>query len=322
MDHQHIFESEAYFRQCHASTVCLLPDGAPVAAWFGGEQEKAPDVAIWFSKRRDGVWSEPVKIADRENVPCWNPVLFMSGEKLLLFYKVGNEIPRWQTMVKESSDNGLTWSKERELVLGDYGGRGPVKNKCIRLKDGAILAPASTEKDGWDCFTDRSEDGGRTWTRSENVPLDRQSLTGTGIIQPTLWQDDAGIVHMLMRSSEGCIFKSDSADGGRSWGRAVRTALPNNNCGIDLAQLADGRLVLVYNPVSGNWAARSPIAFSVSEDNGESFGEPQLLDHVPCDRNMESAEFSYPAIVADGNDVYLTYTWKRRTIAFWHLRFR
>ncbi len=196
-----------------------------------------------------------------------------------------------------------------------------MKNKCIRLRDGAVLAPASTEGGGWECFTDRSEDGGKTWKRSRNVPLDKKSLTGPGIIQPTLWQDSAGTVHMLMRSSEGCIFRSDSADGGKSWGQAVRTALPNNNCGIDLARLSDGRLVLVYNPVSGNWAARSPIAFAVSQDNGESWSEPQYLDHVPCDRNMESAEFSYPAVIAEGNDVYITYTWKRRTIAFWHLRF-
>lgn len=321
MEHQHIFASETKFRQCHASTVCILPDKTTGAAWFGGEHEKAPDVAIWFSKRCRGEWSEPVKVADRENVPCWNPVLYAEGEKLFLFYKVGNEIPRWQTMVKESLDSGETWSEERELVPGDFGGRGPVKNKCIRLKDGAILAPASTEENGWECFTDRSVDGGKTWQRSANVPIDKEALAAGGIIQPTLWQDDEGIVHMLMRSSEGAIFRSSSLDGGRSWSKAKKTMLPNNNCGIDLARLEDGRLILVYNPVSGNWAARSPIAFAVSEDNGETWSDPQILDHVPCRTNIERAEFSYPAIVADGNDVYITYTWKRRTIAFWKLHF-
>lgn len=321
IEHQHIFGEERAFRQCHASTVCLLPDGTVGAAWFGGAHEKAPDVAIWFSKKAKGAWSEPVKVADRENVPCWNPVLFVEKGRLLLFYKVGNEIPRWQTMVKESPDSGKTWGEERELVPGDFGGRGPVKNKCIRLKDGAILAPASTEGNGWECFTDRSEDGGRTWQRSTNVPVNRNALASGGIIQPTLWQDDAGAVHMLMRSGEGAIFRSDSTDGGKSWGEAQKTALPNNNCGIDLARLADGRLVLVYNPVSGNWAARSPIAFAVSQDDGRTWSDPQILDHVPCKTNVEWAEFSYPAIVADGNDVYITYTWKRETIAFWKLHF-
>lgn len=320
-NHQHIFESETKFRQCHASTVCVLPDGNVGAAWFGGEHEKAPDVAIWFARREGGEWEESRKVADAEGVPCWNPVLFAEGERLLLFYKVGKKIPCWQTFVKESRDSGLTWSEERELVPGDFGGRGPVKNKCIRLQDGAILAPASTEEGGWECFADRTEDGGKTWHRSANVPFEREMLSGSGMIQPALWQDERGTVHMLMRSSEGAVYRSDSEDGGLSWSTARRTSLPNNNCGIDVARLSDGRLVLVYNPISGNWAARSPIAFTVSEDNGLSWSNPEILEHVPCRTNIERAEFSYPAIVAEGNDVYITYTWKRRTVAFWQLHF-
>jgi len=321
IDHQHIFEAETKFAQCHASTVCPLSDGSVAAAWFGGTQEKAPDVAIWFSRRINGKWSEPVKAADRENIPCWNPVLFAEGDRLLLFYKVGNEIPSWQTMVKESYDFGTSWSAERELVPGDFGGRGPVKNKCIRLQDGTVLAGASTEEGCWDCFADRTEDGGTTWQRSANVPIDHNLLQGPGIIQPTLWQDDDGMVHMLMRSSEGVIYRSDSKDNGHSWSPAYATKLPNNNSGIDLTRLSDGRLVLVYNPVMGNWAARTPIAFIVSTDNGLTWSKPQLLDHVWGQPGGLDAEFSYPAVTAQGNDIFLTYTWKRKSVAFWQIRF-
>lgn len=320
MEHQHIFESEKYFKQCHASTVSLLPDGAVGVAWFGGDHEKAPNVAIWFSRQRDGVWSAPEKVADREGIPLWNPVLFVEGKRLLLFYKVGEEIPHWQTFVKESRDCGCTWGPERELVPGDFGGRGPVKNKCIALSDGTILAPASTEEGGWECFVDRSTDGTMTWERSKNIPVDRAAFTGTGLIQPTLWESGDGSVHMMMRSSEGRIFRSDSMDGGLTWSKAEPTALPNNNCGIDVTRLSDGRLVLFFNPVSGNWAARTPMAFAVSKDDGKTFGEPQILDYVPCDTNQEWAEFSYPSVISKGNDVYAVYTWKRRTIAFWHIR--
>ena len=75
-------------------------------------------------------------------------------------------------MAKTSSDSGESWSEERELVPGDFGGRGPVKNKCLVLKDKSILAPASTEQDGWNCFTDRSFDQGKTWIRSETSSTD------------------------------------------------------------------------------------------------------------------------------------------------------
>ena len=320
LEHQHIFEEKRWFLQCHASTICRLPDGTLGVAWFAGSHEKAPDVAIWFSKKRENGWSDPVKIADREGIPCWNPVLLAQGQLLTLFYKVGNEIPYWQTMAKTSSDSGESWSEERELVPGDFGGRGPVKNKCLVLKDKSILAPASTEQDGWNCFTDRSFDQGKTWIRSETIRPIAGSVKNSGLIQPTLWQDQDGELHMLMRSSEGCIFRSDLLKQTGEWSEAYPTQLPNNNCGIDLAMLSDGRLVLVYNPISGNWAARTPIAFSVSDDNGNRWSEPQILDYVPCDINQEYAEFSYPAIIAEGNEVYITYTWKRKTIAFWHIR--
>ncbi len=326
---ENIFEKgTAPFLQCHASTVCLLPDGNPAAAWFGGDHEGAPGVSIWFSRRTEGGWTRPVKAAEgsvakdsaAERVPCWNPVLFWDGQELLLFYKEGKEIPAWRTMLCRSADLGRSWGPAVELVPGDAGGRGPVKNKCIRLADGAVLAPASLERGAWDCFTDRSEDNGRTWKRSAPVPLDRSQIRGSGVIQPTLWQDDAGAAHMLMRSSESAVYRSDSADGGRTWSAGCRTGLPNNNSGLDLVRMESGLLVLAFNPVAENWGPRTPIALSVSADNGESWSRPYVLEHEPCDRNEYQAEFSYPAIVAKDRDVFLTYTRKRETIAFWQIR--
>jgi len=321
--HEHIFTSEAYFPQCHASTIERLPNGNLISAWFAGSYEKAPDVAIWLSIRAGETWSAPKVVASYAGIPCWNPVLFYNDGKLTLYYKVGKEIHTWQTMFMESTDGGYTWTAEKELVTGDEsGGRGPVRNKCLRLKNGTILAPASIEDDvNWDCFIDISTDSGRSWRRSNNIPRAKGAFSGKGIIQPTLWEDDDGIVHMLARSTEGSIFSSKSTDFGHTWDTATKTGLPNNNCGIDIARLQDGRLVLVYNPISGNWASRSHIAFTVSEDNGVTWSAPQTLDYTPCEPhiNVEDAEFSYPAIIAHGNDIYITYTWKRRTIVFWQI---
>ena len=60
-------------------------------------------------------------------------------------------------MLITSEDMGYSWSKPRELVIGDIGGRGPVKNKIITLENGTWLAPASIETDTvWDAFVDIS----------------------------------------------------------------------------------------------------------------------------------------------------------------------
>ncbi|MCR8631239.1 sialidase family protein [Paenibacillus radicis (ex Xue et al. 2023)] len=311
-----IFEDERPFLSCHASTLELLPGGEIIAAWFGGTKEKAGDVAIWISHRGNDGWSKPIKVADQENVPHWNPVLFRRPDGILfLYYKVGNDIEHWETLVIQSADNGRSWTVPAPLVDGDRGGRGPVKNKPIVLHNGTIVAPASLEP-AWDAFVDLSSDGGATWTRSETVPIDRSSLKGLkgqGIIQPTLWESEPGILHMLLRSTEGVIYRSDSVDGGRKWRSAYPTELPNNNSGIDLVKLGDGVLALVYNPTQleegKHKGPRTPLVIRFSNDNGFTWENEMLLD-------QGEKQYSYPAIIADGDDLYITYTWKRERIAF------
>lgn len=318
---EHIFVPEKYFPQCHASTLVKLNNGDILAAWFGGPYEDHVDVAIWFSRRKDECWTEPVKVADEEGDPCWNPVLFQDAcGKIHLFYKVGINPRNWYTMLITSDDSGYSWSVPQELIPGDIGGRGPVKNKAIILSDGTWLAPASIETDtSWDAFADISRDNGKTWVKSGMVPLDHEKLQGKGIIQPTLWESEPGMVHMLLRSSEGFIFRSDSTDFGNTWSDARITDTPNNNSGIDVAQLEDGKLVLVYNPIKGNWGARTPVVCSISADNGRTWRESFILDHNENPVDKIDGEFSYPAIISEGNRVYIAYTWKRKTVAFWEL---
>lgn len=110
-------------------------------------KESADDVDILTSVRSEGGWSEPVRVSADRNIPHWNPVLFRRADgKIMLFFKVGKKIPMWKTYFS-LSDNGVDWSKPAELVPGDIGGgRGPVKNKPIRLRSGRVIAPASTKE--------------------------------------------------------------------------------------------------------------------------------------------------------------------------------
>ncbi len=308
---EHVFGDTRPTAQCHASTLTLLPDGRVLAAWFGGTREKHPDVAIWGAIRSAEGWSEPTRLAKVGETAHWNPVLFTTFDgEVQLYFKVGKSVPEWGTWTATSRD-GQTWTRPRELVPGDRGGRGPVKNKPIAFADGVLLAPASIEtRARWDVFVDRSEDGGRTWEAGDLVPLDRNDFPGKGVIQPSLWESRPGSVHMLMRSTCGRICRSDSSDGGHSWSPIEQTELPNNNSGLDLVRLAGGALALAYNPVPGNWAARSPLSISLSFDDGWTW--PRRLD-------LESGkgEYSYPSVIAVGDEVAVSYTWRRERVAFW-----
>ncbi|HCM28124.1 MAG: neuraminidase (sialidase) [Treponema sp. GWB1_62_6] len=311
IEKEFVFEADPRFASCHASTVAATADGAVLSAWFGGSGEGADDVGIWLSRKEGGSWAEPVLMAGEPGLPHWNPVLFApGGATVLLYYKVGKTIPAWRTLVRRSDDAGASWTTPRELVPGDAGGRGPVKNKPIVLSSGAWLAPASVEGKYWDAFADRSEDGGLTWTASPTVGfVHDDTYEGTGLIQPSLWESGDRGVHMLLRSRTGRIWRSDSADGGATWSKAYPTYLPNNSSGIDLDRTGSGILVLAYNPVGMPKGPRSPLVLGLSADEGETWKQGAIVE-------IEPGEFSYPAVLVRKNEVHLAYTWNRERIAY------
>ena len=312
---------------CHASTVIETPDGL-LSCWFGGTHEGKADVAIWSSRKVNGEWTVPVKLADGVEAN-WNPVLFYNEQgKLHLFYKEGQQISDWKTYLMTSEDYGKTWSEPSEMVEGDKsGGRGPVRNKPIALSNGTVLAGGSVEKGEWTAFVDVSADGCVTWektapikiaglvyqagekTAESNIAVSEQSFYGRGVIQPSLWESAAGRVHMLLRSSEGYVYRADSEDHGKTWSDAYKIELPNNNSGLDLVKASfDGKLYLVCNPVQANWGMRSPLSLFKSEDNGATWQKLYDLESEP-------GEFSYPAIIVSEEGLTITYTWNRKTIA-------
>lgn len=326
----------------HASTVLPLKNGHVLVAWFGGSRESKNDVSIWLAEKDENGFSEARCVASSMEAH-WNPVLYEAQDgRILLFYKVGYPIADWRTLVIESCDMGKTWSEPREMIPGDRsGGRGPVRNKPIRLSSGRVVAPASVERGLWRCFMDYSDDDCRTWKQSNlieaagtgyldqgllewqqkmmdamkaGIPFDRSQVPaeyahGRGIIQPTLWEDEEG-VHALLRSGEGKIYRTDSKDQGETWCEAYPIDMPNNNSGIDLTRLDNGVMLLVYNPINKNFGLRSPISIAVSKDNAKTWEKV-------CDLEAEPGEFSYPAIVSKGTHVWLTYTHKRENIAYW-----
>lgn len=302
---------------CHASTVLPLNDGSVIAAWFGGSSEQKNDVKIYTSVRteEDG-WSDPIVVSAADNVAHWNPVLFQKEDgTVVLYFKVGKTTEYWQTYYVTSTD-GRSWSTPRELVPGDNsGGRGPVKNKPIRLKDGTVLAPASTEiDDKYRCFVDISNDDGETWTKTAEIDSKYCTWFKVPMIQPTLWQSADGSVHMFTRTKVGKIYRSDSYDNGKTWCRAYATKLPNNNSGIDLDTDDQGRIFLAYNNI-GIPGIRTPLVLSVSTDDGKTFTKIKTFE-------KGLAEYSYPAVVVKGDTIHITYTYERDYIAYWQIKIK
>lgn len=298
----------APFPSAHASTLAETTDGL-VAAWFGGTREGAPDVGIWVSRFERGKWTRPVEVAtgieaDGTRHPCWNPVLFdVPGKGLMLFYKVGPNPRSWWGMVRTSRDRGRTWSSARRLPDGVLG---PIKNKPVRLTDGTLVSPSSTESperpSRWRVHFELSRDGGETWTIVR--PPDSPAAPPIEAIQPSILRHGGGRLQALGRTRSQRIFETWSSDGGRTWTPLALMDLPNPNAGIDAVTLRDGRHLIVYNHTT---EGRSPLNVAISRD-GKVWDPVLTLERDP-------GEYSYPAVIqgADGR-VHVTYTWKRERI--------
>lgn len=306
-----IFDT-ASFPQSHAATIAETPKGL-VTAWFGGTKERNPDVGIWVSRQVQSKWTAPVEVAngiqnDTLRYACWNPVLYqVPGGELILFYKTGPNVAAWKAWIKTSADNGQTWSAAKALPDGLIG---PVKNKPVRLKDGAIIAPSSTEGKGWKVHFEVSKDNGRTWTKVGPI----NDGTTLNAIQPSILQHKDGKLQILARSRNRAIVESWSEDGGKTWSPLAKTNLPNNNSGTDAVTLKDGRHLLVYNhvlpPDTLAKGPRTPLNLSFSKD-GKQWYASLILEDSPI------SQYSYPSIIQSNDGmVHIVYTWRRQKIKY------
>lgn len=299
------------FPEVHASTLTEI-NGRMLVAGFGGTKEGDDDVGVWLTKKnKNGEWEKPGIVAKIREDAHWNPVLFSQKNYVYLFFKVGKKISHWETWWMVSEDEGESWTAPVELVENDKGGRGPVRNKLIVLSDGSWIAGASTEFDDWVSFADISEDEGKTWNKSKSIEYDKSDFEGKGMIQPTLWESEPGKVHMLLRTTEGYIYRSDSEDYGKTWSQAYKTDLPNPNSGIDVVKAGD-KLILAYNPDSENWGSRKDLNLAVSEDNGKTWEDVVRVENGGDPED----EYSYPAIIGMDSTVALTYTVNRKSIKY------
>ena len=314
-----MFEEEKYFPECHASSLICTDNGDILAVYFAGKHEKADDVGIYLSKKTEKGWDEPYLLAKVNDEPHWNPVIYEFPGGIRVNFKVGKEIPDWTTWYTESFDGGRTWSSP----LPCNAPVGPVRSKPVFLTNGTLIAPNSVETaNDWRPRVDISHDNGRTFADITPISVntadetDENFLSGKGAIQPTLWESENGHVHALLRTTAGFIFRADSEDYGKTFLSAYNTRIPNNNSGIDIVK-AEGALYLVLNPVSGNWAARTPLSVYKSTDNGKTFEEFCVLADEKLDPKQDKgAELSYPAVIYKNGCLHISFTWMRRCIAY------
>ena len=293
---------------CHSSSIAETAPGALCVVWKGGPGsgqcniDMKENVGIWSSRFDGSQWSDPVEIVTSHSV-CWNPVLFQYPSKeLLLFYRVGPDPRRTVSFLKKSQDGGRTWSEAEILPAGITG---PTKNKPLFTEDGALICPASIAVGEPEdlfkataCWIDITEDHGGHWKKIGPLELPQRKF---GVIEPALFRDKEGRLKMYCRDrahkmgEKGYIWEAVSEDNGLHWSELKQTSFPNPDSGFDIADLGEGRLLLIYNH---SHTDRFPLNYAISLDGGNSWSEPYVLD--------AAGEFPAAIVTADGL-VHITY---------------
>ncbi len=298
----------------HAATLAELADGRIAAAWFAGSAEGARDVAIHFSTFDGRQWNAPVAIMTRPQVQgdtarlvrkLGNPVLGVDAQGTLHLWFVAVGYGGWAGSSinhATSGDGGRTWSAAARLITSPFINISTlVRTAPLRLDDGGWGLPAYHE-----FAAKRSE-----WLRldARGQVRDKLRLPGANqTLQPAVVAQDATHALALMRDAGPAnrVHSAVTADAGLSWRTAAATPLPNPNAAVSLLRLADGQLLLAFNPQTAN---RDKLALSASTDGGTNWSAPRLVE------DSVAGEFSYPVLLQgrDGH-VHLAYTWQRKTI--------
>ncbi|MBT3380883.1 MAG: exo-alpha-sialidase [Lentisphaerae bacterium] len=308
---EYLYDSFDGCPSCHASSVAEATDGALVAGCFAGSKESAEDTKVLISRKGRGAehWETRV-LWDEPGHAAGNVRLFRRPDgDLQIIYPLN--FGAWcrggsRHFQHTSADGGKTWSDQRPIpcerpFLG--------KNAPIQLQDGSLVLPVKMEGKAKEARQTSaaliSTDGGDTWELSTE---DIDSVDGASVIQPAAVELRSGDLLFLLRSDAGRIYRTTSGDGGRTWQPAQPTEMPNNHSGIDVVGLADGRFLLVCNPVAETWGPRSPLTVSISDDGGDTWCPLTTLED-------QKGEYSYPTVIQTRDGlVHITYTYRRQRI--------
>lgn len=189
-----------------------------------------------------------------------------------------------------------------------------VRGRPIVLNNGDYLLPIyhetghdpeSVGPDSTSLFM-RFNPAKKTWIKVGAIRSPR------GNIQPAVVQlDDGRLIAYCRRGGDydpktvGYIVRSESRDGGRTWGEGKDSAFPNPNAAVDFLKLRSGRLLLIFND---SMTRRTPLTAAISSDQDRTW---------PIRRNILEGEgdFGYPsAFQARDGRIHLVYTSNRRTV--------
>jgi sialidase-1 len=299
----------------HAPSITRLPDGRLLVVWFSGpfEGSSRQRIANAWSSDKGRTWSAAGTIQDFEGKADFDPALIVSDRQTLFFFSAGlKHVYPFETgqsgpvgddafriYLRGSSDSGRSWSSAREIYAEPAH---TSRTNGIRLSSAELLLPIhklGTKAGG----VLKSSDNGKTWTRFGNVA----NPAGQGG-EPTIAELKSGRVMMLLRTTDGQLWRSYSSDKGETWSVPETTGLTAGATSHNLFRTRAGTLVLTHNPSKP--PLRNPLTMRISKDDGATWSEPTTIAALDFPVTDSSWQVAYPS-VAQVDDRTLVVVWTR-----------
>ncbi len=309
-------------RMVHVASLCEMPGGKFVAAWYGGTREGAKDVAIFLSfldPRKEGSWTEPEVVVDRISASkelyryikkVGNPVVFSDPMDRLWMIFVTIPFGGWSCSslnVKISNDGGDTWTDTTRLTLSPFLNISElVRNNPVLLRDGRFGVPIYHEFIGYfpEILWIKVKKGQDACIEYGKTRI----IGGRDYIQPAIAVSNelSACAFYRCRSEKRKVGMGTTVDGGATWSAARKLEQANPDASLDVVTLSDGRFLMAYND---SFNKRENLKLALSNDRGKTWQAVATLENSP------GHEFSYPYMIKSrSGDVHLVYTWKRKRI--------
>jgi predicted neuraminidase len=301
----------------HSATITKLKDGRLLALWFAGSHEGNADVSIWQSYYSDSKWSLATVAVDRRQLAATSHTLITKLGNSVVYQAINGKLYLFVTTVSvggwsgsriyqlTSLDNGQTWIKPRSLIISPLLNISSlIRTAAVTLSNGGFYLPIYHE-----AITSYPE---LLYFSQAGELVYQQRLSNTShLMQPSLlvFSKQHGLAYFRNHTNINLPLRYlETTNGGKSWFNLRATNLDNQDSSIATAKLATNWYIMLRNV-----RQRSQLVISSSID-GITWHDVYNLEN-----SKDSAEFSYPVILVDGDMVEVLYTWQRKYIK--HVRF-
>lgn len=266
---------------CCDATLRQLPSGEWLCVFLtGGHTEPLPEnrVVGIRSNDRGRTWSKPETIFDSSQGATVPSEVSVIGDRLLLFFSRhdGKFDQRWESLLSWSDDEGHTWS-EPELVAATPD-RTFVRTLYQR-SDGALLWTFQHHKSGPYCGEPvngilLSHDEGQTFQRHGAIEFLERGWAENFVVELS----DGSLAMLIRADGKGCLYRSDSPDGGLTWGPAYPTDIPDPGSKFRLHKLPSGAVLLLHNTTPSR---RWPLEIWRSTDDLRTWPQREVIVDFP-----------------------------------------